>query len=164
MGCRCSGQLICSDEEMLYLRQRHKLLKKLVEKILCGKHIAEEKHQQYLQKHHELASDIAPTHAYFFTTLIFTCKVLFSLYHGIDRKILAEYENCRELKVNIKVGVVILGHDHLVKIQDYAGFIEMAARRHIPVDNFVFEDEQQSSVAYKWGLIDSLEELKFTKD
>lgn len=149
-----------SDEEMLYLRQRHKLLKELVVKILCGEHIAEEKHQQYLRKYHELASDIAPTLAYLLTITIFSFMVLFNLYQGIDRKILAVYENCRQLKINTKVGVVILGRDDLVQIQDYAGFTEMAAKLHVPVYNFVFEDEEHSSVAYKWGLIDSLEEIK----
>lgn len=152
------------EEETQFLRQRHKLLKDLVGKIINGEHIAEEKHQKYLQRHHELVSDIAPTLSYMLTAIIFTLKVITGLYLGIDRKILAVNEYCFQQKIKTKVGVVTLGRDPLVLTQDYARFIERAAQQEIPIYNFIFENEEHSSVAYKWGLIDSLEALKFNKN
>jgi hypothetical protein len=145
-----------------YQQERHKLLKDLVEKIINGQHITEEKHQQFLQKHQELALNIAPGFSYIVTSFLFVLRVFFNLYLGLDRKLFATYDYCRKQSVNTKVAVVILGHDELVFSGDYANFIKMASARKMPVYNFVFENEEHSSVALKWSLIDALESLELS--
>ncbi len=152
-----------TEQKKLYLQERHKLLKGLVEKIINGKHITEEKHQQYLQKHQELALNIAPNFSYLVTSFIFLLKVFSNLFLGIDRKLFSTYDFCCEHAVNTKVAVVILGHDELVLSEDYASFIKLATSRNMPVYNFVFENEEHSSVAHKWSLIDALESLNLVK-
>jgi len=148
------------EQRNLYQQERHKLLKDLVEKIINGKHITEEKHQQFLQKHQELALNIAPGFSYGLTSFLFVLRVFFNLFLGIDRKLFATYDYCLQQSVNTKVAVVILGRDELVFSDDYANFTKMASFRKMPVYNFVFENEEHSSVAVKWSLIDALESLE----
>lgn len=150
------------DQKNLYQQERHKLLKNLVEKIINGHHITEEKHQQFLLKHQELALNIAPNFSYLLTSFLFLSRVLFNLFTGIDRKLFATYDYCLNQSVNTKVAVVILGHDELVFSQDYANFTKMASIRKMPIYNFVFENEEHSSVAVKWSLIDALENLELS--
>ena len=149
-------------QEAFYLHQRHRLIKHLVERIICGKHISEERHQRYLQQHRELALDIAPGLTYLFISLIFAFKVLFNLYRGIDQRLLAAYEFCRRQEINTRWAIVVLGHDDLVLSEDYTNFSKLAASRQIPLLNFVFENEEHSSVAHKWELIDALENLQLS--
>lgn len=152
------------EQQAFYIQQRHKLLKSLVERIICGKHITEVKHQHYLQQHREQAFDIAPGLIYLFISSLFATKVLFNLYRGIDRKLLAVYSYCQKLKINTKLAIVVLGHDDLVLSQDYTNFSRMARFRQIPIYNFLFENEEHSSVAHKWELIDNLERLELIQE
>jgi hypothetical protein len=150
-----------ADNEEYYRRQRHLLMKPLLEQIICGEHITEEIHQQQLTQNHELGRDIHSRLAYRSLIVGFTFRVLKTLFVGIDRKILRVFEACQRMNIDLKLGVVILGKDRLIQLQDYDKLNRIARLKGRPVEIKVFENEEHSSVAYKWELIDALEELVF---
>lgn len=151
-----------SEQEAEYFRrQRYLLMKPLLEQILSGDHITEEIHRQQLEQNHELSRDINSRLAYRSIFLGFMFRVLKTLFFGIDKKILGIIESCQSVDVDLKLGVVILGKDNLIRLQDYAELNRIAHLNGRPVEINVFENEEHSSVAYKWELIDALEELVF---
>lgn len=147
--------------EPYYRRQRHKLMKPLLEKVLYGSHIQEETHQEYLQRYREMIQDKTSRLVFFPLTVTFIAKALKTLYQGIDEKILNVFDYCQKRGVNTSLGVVILGKDDLVRAGDYAGFNKLSSSRRINVHKHFFDEEEHSSVAYKWKLIDALEAIQF---
>lgn len=147
--------------EPWYRRERHKLMKPLLEKILYGSHIEEETHQQCLQRYREMVQDTASRLTFSLLTFAFLAKALTTLYQGIDSKIINVYDYCQKRGVNTSLGIVILGKDDLVRDGDYAKLHNLTASRRIAVHKQFFDEEEHSSVAYKWELIDALEAIQF---
>jgi hypothetical protein len=147
--------------EPWYRRQRHKLMKPLLERVLYGSHIEEETHQQCLQRYRELVQDKVSRLVFFSLTLAFAAKALKTLYQGIDSKIISAFEYCQKLGVKTSLGVVILGKDDLVRDGDYTRLHSLTSSRRIAIHKHIFDHEEHSSVAYKWELIDALEAIQF---
>lgn len=147
--------------EPFYRRQRHKVMKPLMEKVLYGSHIEEETHQECLQRYRELLQDKTSRLIFFPLTFTFIAKALKTLYQGIDEKIINVFDYCEQRGVNTSLGVVILGKDDLVRAGDYARLSKLSSSHRISVHKHFFEEEEHSSVAYKWELIDALEAIQF---
>jgi hypothetical protein len=147
--------------ELWYRKQRHKLMKPLLEKVLYGSHIKEEIHQQFLQRYREMVQDKAPRFIRFPLTFAFAAKALKTMYQGVDSKILEISEYCQQLGVTATLGVVILGKDDLVRATDYAKLDRLSFLRQITIHHQIFDEDEHASVAYKWELIDALEAIQF---
>jgi hypothetical protein len=143
-----------------YKSKRHKLMKKLMEGVLSGNHIAELTHTDYLKKYgeysrYELASSLAQIR----TSFEFILSIGKRLYQGVDTKIVEAFEACQQAGIDLKIGIVIMAQDALVSAQDYTTLLQLAHAKQIPISKHTFENQEHASVAYNWDLIDALEAL-----
>ncbi len=150
--------------ETWYLKQRHNIMKGLLNKVFSGSHIEEERHFRYLGRYSERSEDIASKRAYFPCLFSFTFNAFKTVYQGLDTKIMEVFKTCQKLGIDAKLGIVVLGHDDLVQIQDYDGLNKLSAVHAIPISRHIFKDEEHASVAHKWELIDALEAIHWNSD
>lgn len=144
-----------------YQHKRHQVMKRLLEEVINGKHILEETHLKYLKSYGEFnQSNIKSRLANFTISFELAVRTLKILYRSIDSKIVETFEFCQKLGINLKIGVVIFGKDELVYDQDYASLMQLALSKHIPIYRRTFENQEHSSVAYNWELIDALETIR----
>ena len=146
-------------EHAWYERQRHKIMKGLLTKVFVGQHIGEERHLVQLEYCRERDSDRAGRLGRLVLSLAFGGRVLKTLYGGVDHKIVRVTQHCRQLGVKVKLAAVILGQDELVAAQDYNRLVWLSATNGISLRVETFLNEEHSSVAHNWALIDALEEL-----
>ena len=142
-----------------YERQRHKLMKGLLEKVFGGQHIGTERHRVQLTRCEELARHQSGWLSHTSLSLAFLGRVVKTLYTGVDNKIVRVSQECRQRGMTLKLGVVILEQDGLVRAADYHNLRRLTALSGSGLAWQTFPGKEHSSVAHNWLLIDALEEL-----